>query len=75
MEISYDPKADAVYIKLIPGKHQVISHSVNEDIALNFDARERLVGIEVLAASERLDMASLLPQAEILGKQESANLD
>ena len=75
MEITYDPQVDALYIKLMPGKHQVIAHTVDDDIALNFDDQERLVGVEVLAASKRLDLKHLLPQAQILGEQKSANLD
>jgi len=50
----------------------VITHNVDEDIALDFDAQERLVGIEVLDASKRLDLKHLLPQAEIPGNRESA---
>ena len=64
MEITYDPKVDAVYIRLIPGKHQVVTSNVDEDIALDFDAQERLVAIEVLDASKRLDLKHLLVHAE-----------
>ena len=64
MEISYDPKVDAIYIKLIRGKHQVITHNVDEDIALNLDVAGRMVGIEVLDASKRLDLDDVLSQAK-----------
>ena len=69
MEISYDPRVDAVYIKLISGKHQVITHNVDDDVALDFDAQERLVGIEVLDASKRLDLNYLLPVMERLDER------
>lgn len=61
MNISYDATVDAVYIKLIPGRHRVQAREVDDDIVLNLDESDRLVGIEVLDASKRLDLRSLLP--------------
>ena len=61
MNISYDVKVDALYIKLIPGDQRVQCRNVDDDIALNFDDLDRLVGIEVLDASKRLDLPSLFP--------------
>ena len=61
MYITYDRQVDAVYIKLIPGKHQITTVNVDQDIALNLDDQDRLIGIEVLDASERLDLQYLLP--------------
>ena len=61
MRISYDAKVDALYMKFIPGHHQVDTKLVDDWIALDFDARDRLVGIEVLDASKRLELSSLLP--------------
>ena len=59
--VTYDRQADAVYIKLIPGRHRVVTVNVDDDIALNMDEQDRLVGIEVLDASKRLDLRHLLP--------------
>jgi uncharacterized protein YuzE len=70
MKIYYDDNVDAIYIKLVPGKRQVTTRVVDDDIALNLDAKKRLVGIEVLDASKRLDLKYLLPQAEVLEKVE-----
>ena len=61
MNVSYDAKVDALYIKLLPGEHEVETRQVDDDIALNFDEMDRLVGIEVLDASKRLDLRSVLP--------------
>ena len=61
MYVTYDLQVDAVYIKLIPGRHRVVTVNVDDDIALNLDEQDRLVGIEVLAASKRLDLRYLLP--------------
>jgi len=51
MKISYDKKIDALYIKLIEGKHQCRTMRLNDEIALNIGEGEALVGIEVLDAS------------------------
>ena len=61
MNISYDSKVNAIYIRLVPGGQQVETRHVDEDIALNFDERDRLVGIEVLDASSRVDLSYLMP--------------
>jgi len=60
MRISYDPKYDTLYLKLAEAE-KVLCKEVDEDIALNMDAHGKLVGIEVLSASEHLDLAQLLP--------------
>jgi uncharacterized protein YuzE len=51
MDISYDREADALYIRLLPGEHQCRVVRLTDDIALDFAAGEKLVGIEVLGAS------------------------
>lgn len=51
MQISYDKEADALYIRLLEGDFQCRAVRVTDDIALDFAAGERLVGIEVLGAS------------------------
>ena len=54
MKISYDPEIDALYIRLIEGKHECRTMRLNEEIALNIGEGETLVGIEVLDAKEVL---------------------
>ena len=61
MRITYDAKADAVYIYLTDEVSEPETRKVDSEINLDFDTSGRLVGIEVLAASERLDLAHLLP--------------
>ena len=61
MNISYDTRVDALYIKLRTGDHKVQSRQVDEDIALDFDEVDHLVGIEVLDASRRLELQELFP--------------
>jgi len=59
MKISYDPEVDALYIRLIEGKHECRTVRLNEEIALNIGPGEKLVGIEILDATEVLGQGRL----------------
>lgn len=54
MRITYDPEIDALYIRLIEGKHECRTVRLSEEIALNMGDGEKLVGIEILDAKEVL---------------------
>ncbi|MCG2659803.1 MAG: DUF2283 domain-containing protein [Kiritimatiellae bacterium] len=64
MKISYDPEIDALYIRLIEGKHDCRTVRLNEKIALNIGRHEKLVGIEILDAKEVLGTGKL-PSLEV----------
>ena len=51
MKLAYDKQADALYIRLIEGEFQCRVVRLTDDIALDFAAGEKLVGIEILGAS------------------------
>lgn len=55
MKIAYDREADALYIRLLEGEYECRVVRLTDDIALDFTAGERLVGIEVLGASRLFD--------------------
>ena len=59
MKISYDTEIDALYIRLIDGKHECRTIRLNEDIALNIGEEEKLIGIEVLDAKTVLGSGQL----------------
>ncbi|MDI6738866.1 MAG: DUF2283 domain-containing protein [Candidatus Edwardsbacteria bacterium] len=54
MKISYDSEIDALYIRLIEGKHECRTVRLSEEVALNIGDGEKLVGIEILDAKEVL---------------------
>ncbi|MEG3832830.1 DUF2283 domain-containing protein [Microcoleus sp. AT8-B1] len=54
MKISYDSEIDALYIRLVEGKHQCRTLELTDEIALNIGENELLVGIEVLDATQVL---------------------
>jgi uncharacterized protein YuzE len=70
MRISYDKEADALYIRLIEGDYQVRVVRLTDDIALDMADGERLVGIEILGASNlferpdspEVDIQALIPR-------------
>jgi len=66
MRISYDAEVDALYIRLIEGKHECRAVQLNEAIALNIGKGEKLVGIEILDAKEVLG-AGKLPSVVLEG--------
>ena len=51
MKIEYDKDADAMYIRLQEGNFQCRNVRLTDEIALDFAAGEKLVGLEVLGAS------------------------
>lgn len=52
MKISYDSDVDALYLRLIEGKHECRTVRLNEEVALNINTGEKLVGIEILDTKE-----------------------
>ncbi|RIJ56973.1 DUF2283 domain-containing protein [Clavibacter phaseoli] len=68
MRVTYDPAADAAYVELAgpvgDGEAATTIHSIatpgaRGEVALDFDADGRLIGIEVLHASAVLPAAAL----------------
>ena len=59
MTITYDPEADALYIRLLEGKHECRTLRLTEEVALNIGEGEALVGIEILDAKQVLGSGSL----------------
>ena len=54
MHVTYDPKADAVYIRLRNGTIRT-EFDESTGVALDYDVEGRLVGIEILYASAHFD--------------------
>jgi uncharacterized protein YuzE len=52
MKISYDSQVDAVYIRLFKAPMQVTTQRLSEDVAVNYAPDGRIVGIEILDASQ-----------------------
>ncbi len=61
MQILYDTKTDLLYIRLDEQRQSVLNRQLAEDVALDIGEGERIVGIEILAASKHLNLERLLP--------------
>lgn len=59
MKICYDPEIDALYIRLVEGKHECRTLRLTDEIALNIGEGEIFVGIEILGAKEVLGAGEL----------------
>ena len=58
--ITYHRTADLLYICLDPGATQVVNKDISDDVVLELGEDDRIVGIEILGASKRVDLARVL---------------
>jgi uncharacterized protein YuzE len=61
MQILYNAKSDLLYIRLDDRKQDVINRRLGEDVVLDIGEGDKIVGIEFLDASKRLNLERLLP--------------
>ena len=61
MNISYNDKTDLLYIRLDDKKQEIINRRVSEDIVLDIGEDDKIVGIEILAASKHVSLEKLMP--------------
>ena len=61
MNITYDDRKDLLYIRLDDKRQQVINKRVTEDLVLDVGEDDRIVGIEILDASEHVNLDAILP--------------
>lgn len=52
MKITYDPSVDALYIRLVDERVECEVIRLNDQVAVDIGPSERVVGIEILDASE-----------------------
>mgnify|MGYP001581261678 CR=1 FL=1 len=61
MQVNYDDKKDLLYIRLDDRPQDVVNRSVSEDVVLDIGKGGRIVGIEVMDASHRVELEKLFP--------------
>lgn len=61
MQIIYNPKSDILYIRLDEVKQDVLNQRVSEDVVLDMGNENRIIGIEIMDASLRLDLKNIFP--------------
>lgn len=61
MQIIYNPKSDVLYIRLDEQKQDVINQRVSEDVILDMGSEDHIVGIEIMDASQRVNLKDIFP--------------
>jgi uncharacterized protein YuzE len=61
MQIVYNPKIDILYIRLDEQTQDVINQRASEDVVLDLGSENRIVGIEIMDASHRLNLKNIFP--------------
>lgn len=65
MKIAYDSDVDAMYISFLDQMHQVITHQLTEEVAINLTPDGRVAGIEILDVSEYIFSPDTARKVEI----------
>ena len=61
MQIVYNPKTDILYIRLDEQTQDVINQRASEDVVLDMGSENRIIGIEIMDASQRLKLKDIFP--------------
>jgi uncharacterized protein YuzE len=61
MQILYHSKTDLLYLRLDDRQQSVMNRRVSDEVVLDLGEGDKIVGIEIMAASTRLDLRQLLP--------------
>lgn len=72
MDIYYNEKADLLYLRLDPRKQELRNEDLTDGVVLDIGDDDRIVGIEILSASRKVHLDSLLPIAFRLGSAKEA---
>jgi len=60
MKITYDTANDLLYIRFDSKEQTVTNHTVNDNIILDINSENKLVGIEILDASEMIALDQII---------------
>jgi len=59
MNVTFDKKADALYIKLQPAKRSKKTRVLRDGLLVDFDGSGNIFGIEILDVSHRMPLKEL----------------
>ncbi len=60
MLVLYGSKTDLLYIRLDDRAQDMLNHRVSDDVLLDIGAEDRIVGIEIMDSSRRVNLQQLL---------------
>ncbi len=61
MKIIYDDKSDLLYIRIDDRTQQVENIRVDNDVVLDIGEGQKIIGLEIMDASKRIDISRLMP--------------
>ena len=61
MQVTYDSKKDLLYFRFDERKQDIVNKRMSDDIVLDIGEDDKIVGIEILDASFRLNLEYLFP--------------
>lgn len=61
MQIVYNSKTDLLYIRFVEEIQEVENQKVSDGIVLDIGKNGKIVGIEILDASNSIDLSTILP--------------
>jgi uncharacterized protein YuzE len=65
VKLRYDPEVDALYITFKAEPAEVTTIRLNEDVAVGLSPGEEVIGIEVLDASQHLNIDRKAPRVAL----------
>lgn len=64
-KITYDPESDVLYIYLTPDPAVARTRNFSDEIVLDFDAQDKLVGVEILDVKRGFDLADVVSRFDL----------
>jgi len=61
MIIQYDSSTDLLYLRLDQRTQELVNRRVTDDIVLDIGIDDKIIGIEILDASKKVQLDELLP--------------
>jgi uncharacterized protein YuzE len=61
MQITYDVRTDVLYLRMDSQMQDVVNKRITDEIVLDMGEDDKIVGIEILDASQHINLSQLLP--------------
>jgi len=61
VKISYNADTDLLYLRFDERTQELVNKRISDDVVLDLGDNDRIVGIEILDASQHVDLAALMP--------------
>ncbi|PIU18240.1 MAG: hypothetical protein COT16_02875 [Elusimicrobia bacterium CG08_land_8_20_14_0_20_44_26] len=69
MNVFYNDKTDLLYLRLDNKNQEIINKRISDEIVIEIGKNNRIVGIEILAASKHVNLQNLFPVKYKISKE------